>query len=131
MSFIDLFALIGAVDYAFSIPATLTRRDGTTYNFDVCTERAADPSRATDYGATPYAVSVRAWSVNPADLEDFKGKFIKPQSGDILTITDEQGAIKRYAVTVDDTSGALGRWKHNRPGVRWIFYTKNTEELEL
>ena len=127
MSLFNVFDLLGAVDYFLAIPATLIRRDGSTLSFPVTTETAESASRGTSYGPTAFAVNLRIWSANRADLVDASGDIYKPQPGDVLQVADNAGTARRYVVTKDDASGAVGRWKHTRPGVRWIFYTRDDE----
>ena len=108
---------------AVALPATLTRRDGSTLALRVRPETAVvaeslDPARG---GGRAVPLPVRSWSAasdafSDVDLREFE-RFAT------LTVVGDDGVERSFPVARDSASGRLWRWRYATPGSRIVFFT--------
>lgn len=111
---------------AVALPATLTRRDGSTLSLRVRPETAPvaetlDPARGA---ARAVPLPVRSWSAaldafSDADLREFE-RFAT------LSVVGDDGAERSFPVARDSASGRLWRWRYATPGSRIVFFTSTS-----
>ena len=118
--------LLSRLADAVALPATLTRRDGSTLSLRVRPEappvvEALDPTRGADR-AVPFPV--RSWSASidafsDVDLREFE-RFAT------LTVVGDDGVERSFPVARDSASGRLWRWRDATPGSRIVFFTSTS-----
>lgn len=115
--------LLSRLADAVALPATLTRRDGSTLSLRVRPEappvaESLDPTRGA---ARAVPLSVRSWSASidafsDGDLREFE-RFAT------LTVVGDDGVERSFPVARDSASGRLWRWRYATPGSRIVFFT--------
>ena len=112
---------------AVALPATLTRRDGSTLALRVRPETSAAsetlaPPRG-DGRAVP--LPVRSWSApldafSDGDLREFE-RFAT------LTVVGDDRIERSFPIARDSASGRLWRWRYATPGSRIVFFTATND----
>ncbi len=117
--------LLSRLADAVALPATLTRRDGSTLSLRVRPETAAG-AEALDAtrGARAVPLPVRSWSASidafsDVDLREFE-RFAT------LTVVGDDGVERSFPVARDSASGRLWRWRYATPGSRIVFFTSTS-----
>ncbi|MBR2004530.1 MAG: hypothetical protein IJ991_10170 [Thermoguttaceae bacterium] len=117
--------LLSRLADAVALPATLTRRDGSTLSLRVRPETATvaeslDPAR----GGRAVPLPVRSWSAaidafSDVDLREFE-RFAT------LSVVGDDGVERSFPVARDSASGRLWRWRYATPGSRIVFFTSTS-----